>query len=157
MLAQVFGPASKTYIYIYIRFQSFFMKIRVSFAGPYQDLMTEAPKRPKSSHFGVILEASKRLPGGLQEAPRRLLGGSQKGPRCPDAAPEGPHVRPWLGETPRGCSGCGSALSVGVLALLALLALAFEPNQCQNLSSVSLSQASPSAGPGKSLSHSCCA
>ena len=115
------------------------MKIRVSFAGPYQDLMTEAPRRLKSSHFGVILEASKRLPGGLQEAPRRLLGGSQKGPRCPDAAPEGPHVRPWLGETPRGCSGCGSALSVGVLALLALLALAFEPNQCKNLSSVSLS------------------
>ena len=33
----------------------------------------------------------------------------------------------------------GSALSVVVLALLALLALAFEPNHCKNLSSVSLS------------------
>ena len=33
----------------------------------------------------------------------------------------------------------GPALSVGVLVLLALLALPFEPNRCNNLSSVSLS------------------
>ena len=55
MLAQVSGPASKTYIYMC--FQSFFMKIRVSLAGPYQDLILGSQDDRFWSHFGVILES----------------------------------------------------------------------------------------------------